>query len=107
MELPNNPLQVIRCIHPLVHVPLPLLTHPLTECRGGGLEVVVWHFCEEEVVHHVTIHHVTAEPIDSLAVILIDSLERAPLKLECEGVVGVKPLVRQVLLEGAGHDEPE
>ena len=42
MELPNNPLRVIWCIHPLLHVPLPLLTHPLTERCGGGLEVVVW-----------------------------------------------------------------
>ena len=55
----------------------------------------------------MTIHHVKAKPIDSLAVILIDSLERAPLKLEREGDAGLKPLVRQVVLEGADHEEPE
>ena len=77
------------------------------EGHGGGLELVVWHVCEEEVVHHMTIHHVTAEPIDSLAVVLIDSLERAPLKLEREGDAGLKPLIRQVVLEGADHEEPE
>jgi len=50
---------------------------------------------------------VTAEPIDSLAVVLIGSLERAPLKLEREGDAGLKPLIRQVVLEGADHEEPE
>lgn len=105
VKLFHNFLGVMWRIQLFVHVFLSPFFHTLTQCHRCRLQPIVWNFRKEQVMYHMTIHHVMTHSVHPRTIIAIHRFECPTL--EGKRIVGIQFPIVGMMLQIGYHEEPK